>query len=165
MLGLPVATGATMAFRARFRSLVLPIPTGSPTFIHDRWIALAIAAVARIAFIPDKLIAYRLHGQQQLGVGKVPLAARLFIPHPCRSDAVGLAALEERLSGDPSCSANLEFWRSLGERQRHVAERATFSRNPFRRLRQVASEYRSGRYVLYPYGRIIPFQDLLAGTR
>ena len=164
MLGLPVATGAAMAFRARFRRLVLPIPTGSPTFIHDRWIALAIAAVARIAFIPDKLIAYRLHGQQQLGVGKVPLAARLFIPHPCRSDAVGLAALDERLSGDPDCSANLDFWRSLRERQRHVAERARFSRNPFRRLKQVASEYRSGRYVLYPYGRIIPFQDLLVGT-
>jgi hypothetical protein len=165
MLGLPVATGATMAFRARFRSLVLPIPTESATFIHDRWIALAIAAVARIAFIPDKLIAYRLHGQQQLGVGKVPLAARLFIPHPCRSDAAGLAALEERLSGDPSCSPNPVFWRALRERQRHVAERATFSRNPLRRLKQVASEYRSGRYVLYPYGRIIPFQDLLVGTR
>jgi hypothetical protein len=164
MFGLPLATGATMAFRARFRSLVLPIPTGSPTFIHDRWIALAIAAVARIAYCPDKLIAYRLHGQQQLGVGKVPLAARLFIPHPCRSDAVGLAALEERLSADPSYSANLDFWRSLRERQQHIAQRATFSRNPFRRLKQVASEYRSGRYVLYPYGRIIPFQDLLVGT-
>jgi glycosyltransferase involved in cell wall biosynthesis len=32
-------TGATMAFRSRFRDLVLPIPIGGP-LIHDWWIAL-----------------------------------------------------------------------------------------------------------------------------
>jgi hypothetical protein len=165
LLGLPIATGATMAFRSTFKPLILPIPTGAPTFIHDRWIAIVIAAVARIGFISDKLIAYRLHRQQQLGIGKVPLPLKVFIPHQCRSDSVGLDAVEERLSGNSSCSGNLDFWHSLQERQRHIAERARFSRNPLRRLKQVASEYRSGRYVLYPYGRIVPFQDLLVGTR
>lgn len=165
LLGLPVATGATMAFRSSFRPLLLPIPTGSPTFIHDRWIAIVIAAVAGLAIIPDKLIAYRLHPQQQLGVGKVPLPLKAFIPHQCRSDAVGLTSLGERLSTNPSCSGNRHFWRSLRERQRHVAARTRFSRNPLRRVKQIAVEYRTGRYALYPFGLIFSFKDLLVGTR
>jgi hypothetical protein len=165
LLGLPVSTGATMAFRSRFKPLLLPFPTEAPTFIHDRWITVVIAAVAEVAAIPDRLIAYRLHGQQQLGVGKVPLARRLFMAHPCRSDAVGLAALEERLKGDPRYLTQPDFWRALHARQRHVGERAAFSRNPLRRFAQVAVEFRSGGYNPYPYGAIISVQDLLAGTR
>ena len=165
LFGLPFATGATMAFRSSFKPLLLPIPTGSPTYIHDRWIAVLIAAVARIAIIPEKLIAYRLHGQQQLGVGTLPLALKAFIPHRCHSDAAGLVALEERLKAHLDCRVDPDFWRSLAQRQRHVAERAQFSRNPFHRLKQVALEFKSGRYVLYPYGLIVPLQDLLVGTR
>src|SRR4051812_33917826 len=41
-----IVTGATMAFRATFRPLVLPTPDGIAPMIHDGWIALAIAAVA-----------------------------------------------------------------------------------------------------------------------
>jgi hypothetical protein len=164
LLGLPIATGATMAFRSRFRPLLLPFPTESATFIHDRWIAILIAAVARIGLIQEKLIAYRLHGQQQFGVG-LPLALKAFIPHQCGSDAIGLAALDQRLEENPGCPMNAHFRRSLDDRQRHIAARAKFSRNPVRRVTQVASEYRSGRYILYPYGLIVPFQDVLVGTQ
>lgn len=165
LLGLPIATGATMAFRSRFMQLVLPIPTGSTTFIHDRWIAILIAAIARLTVIPDKLISYRLHAQQQLGVGKVPLPLKAFIPHQCRSDAVGLASLNERLQGNPSCCENQYFWQSLRERQRHVAARTLFSRNPLRRVGQVVSEYLSGGYSPYPFSLIFSCKDLLVGTR
>jgi hypothetical protein len=165
LLGLPIATGATMAFRSRFKPLVLPFPTSSATFIHDRWIALVIAAVGKLAIIPDKLIAYRLHAQQQLGVGKVPLPLKAFIPHQCRSDALGLAALHDRLAGNPACADNADFWRSLRERQRHTTERAQFSRNPLRRAGQVATEFRTGRYARYPFPVIFPVKDLLVGTR
>jgi glycosyltransferase involved in cell wall biosynthesis len=164
LFGLPFTTGATMAFRSRFKPLLLPIPE-TPTFIHDRWIAVVIAAVARIAIIPEKLIAYRLHRRQQLGVGRLPFALRVFVPHKCRSDAVALAAFHERLAENSSCTTNADFPRSLIDRQQHIAARSKFSRNPFRRLPQVASEFRSGRYILYPYGWAVPVQDLLVGTR
>jgi glycosyltransferase involved in cell wall biosynthesis len=160
LLGIPVATGATMAFRSHFTALVLPVPTGCPTFIHDRWIAVVIAAVARIAIIDEKLLAYRLHRQQQLGVG-APLPLKVLMPHRCWSDAVALQALDERLRGDPSTSP--DFRHSLAVRQRHIAARAKLSRNPFRRLTQVTSEIRSGRYFLYPYGWAVALQDLLVG--
>lgn len=165
LLGLPFATGATMAFRSRFKQLILPIPVDAPTFFHDRWIAVLIAAVSRIGIIQEKLIAYRLHRQQQLGVGKLPLALRVFVPHRCRSDATALCAFDERLKDHRSWRANKDFCHSLAERQRHIAARAQFSSNPFRRLKQVASEHLSGRYKLYPYSIAVSLQDLLVGTR
>jgi glycosyltransferase involved in cell wall biosynthesis len=165
LLGLPFTTGAAMAFRARFKPLILPIPDVSDTFIHDRWIAVMIAAVAKVTMLPEKLFRYRIHGEQQLGVGKVPLALRVFIPHRCRSDAAGLTAMHDRLDSNSSWHADAAFWKALQNRRRHVIERAGFSTNVLQRATQVASEFRSGRYVRYPYGLIVPFQDLLAGTR
>jgi len=61
-----VVTGATMAFRARFRDLILPIPEGTH-WIHDGWIALLVSAVAEVAFIPEPMLLYRQHSSQQLG--------------------------------------------------------------------------------------------------
>ncbi len=59
-----VVTGATMAFRAKYRDLILPIPEH---WVHDAWISLLIAAVARCASSAEPLIAYRQHGRQQIG--------------------------------------------------------------------------------------------------
>lgn len=67
LLEKPVVTGATMAFRAEHRNLILPIPTGTQ-LIHDAWIALMIATVADLVFISDPLIMYRQHPMQQTGL-------------------------------------------------------------------------------------------------
>ena len=64
-----VVTGATMAFRAELRDLVLPIPTEG-RLIHDGWIALLVAAVADLAFVDAPLVKYRQHAAQQLGAVK-----------------------------------------------------------------------------------------------
>lgn len=161
LLGLPVTTGATMAFRSRFKPLVLPVPAGCETFIHDRWISVLISAVASIGIIDEKLLAYRQHRRQQLGVG-MPLPLKIFVPHRCWSDVIALAALEERLRNNPSVSP--DFRRALSARQSHVAARAKLSQHLLRRLPQVAKELRSGRYGLYPYGMAVALQDLLVGT-
>jgi hypothetical protein len=62
-------TGATMAFRSEYVKLALPIPTNI-AMIHDGWIALAVAAVADVAFIELPLIKYRQHERQQIGAPK-----------------------------------------------------------------------------------------------
>lgn len=164
LFGLPFTTGATMAFRSRFKPLVLPIPE-IPTFFHDRWIAVLISTVAGMSLIPQKLTAYRIHPEQQLGLGKRPLPLKAFVPHRCCSDAIALDAFEDRLRYESTWHFDAQFRQSLGERRRHIAARAKFSRNPIRRLVQVATEFLSGRYNLYPYGRIVPLQDLIVGTR
>lgn len=62
-----VATGATMVFRSRFRGLLLPIPSDGER-IHDGWIALLIASVARVVYLDEPLMLYRQHEKQQVGL-------------------------------------------------------------------------------------------------
>lgn len=81
-----VVTGATMAFRAKFKQLILPIPVNvelskNTKLIHDGWIALLISAVADIAFLHEPLIMYRQHAGQQLGA-KLPTTTLSLPPPP-----------------------------------------------------------------------------------
>ena len=59
-------TGATVMFRARYAAQCFP--TGSHWW-HDGWLAMLIAAMAEIRPIDEKLISYRSHASQQLGLG------------------------------------------------------------------------------------------------
>lgn len=61
--------GATVAFRANLKELVLPI-SGTGPLVHDGWIVLLIAAVGEIDFINRPLLKYRQHSAQQCRAGK-----------------------------------------------------------------------------------------------
>ena len=60
-----VVTGATMAFRSKFRDFLIPIPA---KWEHDAWIAFLISASSNLIAIPESLIAYRQHDSNQIGV-------------------------------------------------------------------------------------------------
>lgn len=60
-----VVTGATMAFRSRYRDFLLPIPD---IWVHDAWIAMLMGATSNLAALPAPLIAYRQHGANQIGI-------------------------------------------------------------------------------------------------
>jgi glycosyltransferase involved in cell wall biosynthesis len=154
-------TGATAAFRAEFKALLLPIPAETPTFVHDRWIAVLIGAVSRIGLFHESLIAYRLHSNQQIGTG-TPLLARLVTPSHTSSDQIALAAMRDRLASNPSTKP--EFLGALDVRERHLSIRTAFPRNAVSRFRGVALEYASGRYNRYPMPLAYAMRDLLAGT-
>jgi len=57
-------TGATMAFRGKFKDLILPIPVG---WNHDAWIALLLSCVSRIRPLPERLLLYRQHARNAVG--------------------------------------------------------------------------------------------------
>jgi len=158
-------TGATIAFRSQFQSLILPVPDGVRTFIHDRWIAILIAAVARVDFIEDKLISYRLHAQQQLGVGKEWIIVRYTTPYLASSDAEALTRISGRLHESQEWPPHPEFVEALLARQAHVEAREGFSRNPIRRVSKVFSEYLAGGYTRYPLGFRQALKDAAVGTR
>jgi glycosyltransferase involved in cell wall biosynthesis len=65
LLNKNVVTGATFIFRTHFVRLVTPIPG---EWVHDAWIALLIATQARLWTLPERLISYRLHQTQQIGM-------------------------------------------------------------------------------------------------
>ncbi len=60
-----MVTGATMAFRSRYRDLLLPIPG---IWVHDAWIAMLMGATSQLAALPTPLIAYRQHSANQIGI-------------------------------------------------------------------------------------------------
>jgi glycosyltransferase involved in cell wall biosynthesis len=57
-------TGASMAFRASFRDIILPIPAG---WMHDYWIAIIGSTLSRGMPIADRLLMYRRHPDQTCG--------------------------------------------------------------------------------------------------
>lgn len=66
LLKYEVVTGATLMIRAVFREKVLPIPL---PWIHDGWIAWMLVLHSGIAATPDPLVKYRIHRDQQIGIG------------------------------------------------------------------------------------------------
>lgn len=156
-----VVTGATMAFRARYRSLVLPIPI-SPTLLHDAWIAMLIAAVARVAFINEPLVKYRIHPGQAAGVGPaiwsirptywvIPLAA--FVTQ----EREKLRAVSERLK-----AMSAEFDGRKAVRQlTHLDIRSHLPESSWPRFAKIVRELLTLRYHLYSGGLRSAAKDLL----
>jgi hypothetical protein len=163
-------TGATMAFRAQFRTLALPIPDDVP-MIHDGWIALMIAAVADVSFIEQPLIKYRQHEQQQIGAPE-----RREQDHP-----TGVANLRQAVSRTNTYTELI----TVGERVRfrlvehcemfdcsaalrvldacidHLRVRQALPHNKLRRVPGVLRELFGGRYHRYSKGLRSAVKDFL----
>ncbi len=61
----PLVTGACFIFRASLAYVFTPIPA---EHVHDGWMALCLSTRGQLRAVPDKLIRYRLHNTQQLGI-------------------------------------------------------------------------------------------------
>jgi glycosyltransferase involved in cell wall biosynthesis len=64
-----VVTGMTLAFRSALRDRLLPIPA---TWEHDAWIAILVVLYSRLESYPKRLVRYRLHRHQKIGVPLSP---------------------------------------------------------------------------------------------
>lgn len=116
MLKRQIVSGCTAAVRRKLFDALLPFPAGLhpalPTMMYDRWISLVAAATGRITTIPERLVEYRIHPGQQIGIPALQL--RRFAPQSAlragqfmapRSEKLGrfeylaahLAAIEKRL--------------------------------------------------------------------
>ena len=69
-----VVTGMAFAIRARARADFAGLP---PDWPHDMWLALMLARRAALALIPERLVAYRTHATQQIGVPPISVASKL----------------------------------------------------------------------------------------
>lgn len=59
-----LVTGATLAFRASFRDVIIPIPSD---WMHDSWIASLGSALYQGIAVPEALLRYRRHAAQACG--------------------------------------------------------------------------------------------------
>lgn len=64
-------TGCTLLSKKKFIDKILPLPTNSKYVIHDYWIGLVIALNGKLAYMPEKYIKYRQHGNNQVGTDKI----------------------------------------------------------------------------------------------
>lgn len=64
-------TGCTLLAKSRTIQDFMPIPANSKYVVHDHWIALMTSLHGKLAYIPEKLIKYRQHGDNQIGTEKI----------------------------------------------------------------------------------------------
>lgn len=63
--GINNVTGCLSLFRAELLEKIVPIPEGIS--VHDRWIAMLAMKFGGVTAIPEKIVQYRLHGQNAVG--------------------------------------------------------------------------------------------------
>lgn len=82
LLARQAVSGCTLALRAELLGALLPFPgdihPGLPVMMYDRWISLLAAAAGAVVTVPEKLVEYRIHRFQQIGIPA--LRIRKFVP-------------------------------------------------------------------------------------
>jgi glycosyltransferase involved in cell wall biosynthesis len=158
-----VVTGATMAFDARLRDLVLPLPS---TGYHDAWIALLASAVGPLLALDEPLVEYRLHDANTAGLPARTLAARIAARRRRarvheQAGAFFEAALDrlhDRGAGEPRVVA------ALSAKVAHLRFRQQLARTPLRRLAPVLSHMARGDYARFSReGQRSGIYDILYG--
>jgi hypothetical protein len=149
-----VVTGATLAFRAKYRDLLLPIP---PNALHDAWIALLIAAISGGSALAEPLIGYRQHatqtsgGERVLGLAAQAGRARQQTEDVLEGTAARFELVHERLQASryrPSAAHAIDL---IDGKVRHLRARARMRRAGTFRLPLIAREALAGRYARYSH--------------
>ncbi|MFN2544501.1 MAG: glycosyltransferase family 2 protein [Actinomycetota bacterium] len=167
-----VVTGATMAFRAEYRELVLPLGNAE---IHDERIAFLLSAVAPLGMVEEPTMLYRIHPEQQRGVSG---------PQPVREPSLR-HQLRRSLQKDPieylravaplqEVAAFLESWADvfrprpgavgwIHSRIVHMRRRHEIQLGGLGAVGDVARELFSGRYHHHSRGMRSAARDLVLG--
>lgn len=64
-------SGCTLMSKKKFIDTILPLPLTSKYAIHDTWIACTVANMGKMAYLDEKTIKYRQHGNNQVGTDKI----------------------------------------------------------------------------------------------
>ena len=64
-------TGCTLISKKELIKYILPLPTNSKFLIHDHWIGLMAGINGELAYMTEKYIKYRQHGDNQVGTNKL----------------------------------------------------------------------------------------------
>ena len=160
-----VVAGASMAFRAAYKDVVLPIPN---MWVHDAWIALLIAAVAELAMIKESLHKYRQHSTNHIGLRMTGLLKEMVRAKHSQANVFwdrveyykALYARLLALSG-AGYGVRSEVFRILEEKIMHWVARASMPENKLSRVPLVLRELATLRYFRHSRGLKSIAGDLL----
>ena len=158
--------GSSMAFRAGFRDLILPIPLDI-YYYHDNWIALVVSSVAKCEIIRERLIKYRQHEQQSSeSILRRSKPETVFVARRRNNDYSGiinqLNIVESRLlesSYDPK-SIKIAV-NKIKQAKKHLENRSTLPEAFLRRLPVVVKDLFQWRYHRYSNGFYSAAKDLI----
>jgi hypothetical protein len=172
LLARNIVAGATMAFRSRFKDLILPIPEAydlkreGRLLLHDGWVALLVSAVAGVTLTDGPLMKYRQHPQQQVGAKEEEAAAgvRAAVSRPnfFAVEIGQLEAVRERLRAKAAdTDRRRRAAARLDAKITHLRTRAEMPDGGARRLPRVLREVLTLRYHRYSNGVRSAAKDLL----
>lgn len=64
-------TGCTLLSKKEYIKDILPLPHNSKYVPHDYWIGLIVSLKGKLAYMPEKYIKYRQHGDNEIGTDKI----------------------------------------------------------------------------------------------
>lgn len=64
-------TGCTVMSKKEYINKLLPFPSKSKYVAHDHWMGIIIALDGKLAYMPEKYIKYRQHGNNEIGTNKI----------------------------------------------------------------------------------------------
>jgi hypothetical protein len=158
-------TGATMAFRAEFNDIILPIPDEGPLY-HDGWIALILSPLTGFGFIDHPTIKYRIHSGQCVGIppprnlnqitGTKKTESSSYL-----SQAAQFQEAYERLANTPHSLSDELASSKLRKKIQHLEARAGMPSRRHSRFRYVLKELATLHYHRYSRGWLSAGKDLL----
>jgi glycosyltransferase involved in cell wall biosynthesis len=159
-----IITGATMAFRASFRDIAMPI---APEWMHDYWIVLLASTVSFGVPVPECLVQYRRHASQVCGWRKMNFLQVCMESLKTRADdTIGklekFRRLLERLDSTPGYrKCPPERLRLLREKEDHLAKRSKMRASTgLSRIARVFAEASTGRYQRFSDSWLSIVRDL-----
>jgi glycosyltransferase involved in cell wall biosynthesis len=160
-----LVTGATMMFRAEYRSSILPIPE---KWVHDGWIAFIIGAMSPIAMVERPTVKYRQHARQQIGGKKFSWKelyekAREVGPSHFRLAYERFALAQSRLQAFAPRLREPRFLAMVDGKVEHQKRRLAIAEHPsrWRRILWTLDELLHGRYHRYSPAFIHFIRDLI----
>lgn len=64
-------TGCTILSKKKYINKIVPLPAETKYIPHDYWIGLIVSLNGKVGYIEEKLIKYRQHGDNQIGIDKI----------------------------------------------------------------------------------------------
>ncbi len=64
-------TGCTIMAKKELINKVLPFPSNSKYMVHDYWLGIITAINGKVAYLNERTIKYRQHGNNQIGTNKI----------------------------------------------------------------------------------------------
>jgi len=156
-------SGHTMAFAARLREWIVPIPAGG--WLHDPWIARMAAAVSRVVLLDEPLTRYRQHPVQAIGGKRKSLLdfalQKDLGAERYAADAGQYQEMLRRLERYGGPFTQPEVPALLAEKVDFMQARAQMRRRPAARLGLIWRQWRLGRYQKIARGWVTMLRDVV----